>query len=94
MNGWKVDHEKGEIRRVEYAPYPGQDEEGEGVFDNTHYEDKGRAIECLLANARARLSFCADRIKRATSELADANKDAGEATILASSIWGRYRRTT
>ena len=88
---WKVDHEAGEVREVGAEPWPGKDEEGEAVFENTHFPAKEQAIKCLMADLRARIKFIADRVERAKQELTDANEEAGHTAILASSVWQKYK---
>lgn len=91
---WKADHEQGDIREVLAEPWPGEDAEGDAVFENTHFVTQEQAVKCLLANLRARIKFSADRVTGARQELADANEEAGHLAIHASSVWEKHKEKT
>lgn len=89
---WKVDTEKGEVRQVEAEPWPGKDEEGDNVFENTHFPAlaSADAIRALRADVNARIKFSGNRVKMAKQELDAANIQAGQDALHAAMVWSRY----
>ena len=92
MKMWKVDTEKGEVRQVEADPWPGKDEEGDSVFENTHFPALALAdaIRALRDDVNARIKFSGDRVRHAQEELNAANIEAGMNSLHAALVWARY----
>ena len=79
MKLWKVDVEAVEVREVEAEPYPGRDEEGESVYENTHFADKALAVARLGDEIKAGVRLAGRSVIETQGALRRAEGWAGKA---------------